>query len=131
LKRNVITGETMKVLKERAKRVEYYNVPDYLIEFALWMIYMNYKPGSITTAVRGVNNYFNSKEKTKFAKNSYKFYERFLTFKNEIGWSLNNKTIRKILDKIENTNSEYIEKYGIEAIKISQEEIDRYFNIKN
>lgn len=121
----------MKVLKERAKRVEYYNVPDYLIEFALWMIYMNYKPGSITTAVRGVNNYFNSKEKTKFAKNSYKFYERFLTFKNEIGWSLNNKTIRKILDKIENTNSEYIEKYGIEAIKISQEEIDRYFNIKN
>ncbi len=117
----------MRVLKERRNRVQYYEIPKEYIDLTLWMIAFNYKPGTIASTIRELKS-IRTRPDSK-TRNAHSIYNRYQIFKNEIGWEVDKNTAMDIRNKIKRLNFIYREKYGVEAILITQEELDKYLPI--
>ncbi len=117
----------MKVLDRSKKKVTYYNIPEEYVEFALWMIAFNYKPGTITRTISEVKA--SKRRSSRKTKNALNIYNRYKIFKNEIGWKIDRNVAFDIRNKIKRLNFQYKQKFGVEAIKITKEELDKYLNV--
>ncbi len=110
----------MKLLKSIKHGTTYIKVPYEYIEFVFWMLSFNYKPTTIAGTIKELVS--NRKPSNPRARNAYRTYERYLVFKNDIGWKLDKEKVKEILKRIDELNKLYIDKYGVMAIKITEEE---------